>query len=528
MSASRLAPLPFLLVALAAPAPAVARAAASATCPPRLVARCFTLTVPLDRSGVVPGSVRLRAALIRSRTASRPPLIGLTGGPGQAGVVFAETYDILLPTMGRDLVVFDQRGTGGSGLLRCTAFERRVLTGLSNPAGACGRSLGPRRSFYTSADSADDLEALRVRLRAPRIALYAVSYGTRVALEYARRHPQRVERMILDSPIGIDAPDPLARETFAAVPRVVRDVCRAGCGGAGAHPVSDLARLRARLRRAPIRHVLRRGARRVPVRVSADDLLSMLVTGDLEPELLAEIPPAVRAALAGHGGALARLKLRLLSIDSGGPISEFSPALFATTTCEESPLAWDPAAGPAQRRSQARAAADATSAAAFYPFDRRAGIVAGPLPLCADWPAPARAVAPEPPLPAGVPALVLSGELDLRTPLETARALARALPGARLLVERGVGHSVLGADPGGCADAAVGAFLGGAALPRCRRGGASLTLSAQDVDSPVSSRANRVERHAWTSFYRASSTGRRSMTGSAPASARTTWSRPAR
>jgi pimeloyl-ACP methyl ester carboxylesterase len=481
MSAARLAPLASLLMALAAPAPVAARAAAPAACPPRPLARCFTLTVPLDRGGTVPGSVRLRAARIASRRAFRPPLIGLTGGPGQAGVVFAETYDIILPTVGRDLVVFDQRGTGGSGLLRCAAFERRVLTGLSDPAGACGRSLGPRRSFYTSADSADDLEALRIRLGAPRIALYAVSYGTRVALEYARRHPQRVERMILDSPIGIDAPDPLARETFAAVPRVVRDVCRAGCGGAGAHPVSDLARLRARLRRAPIRHILRRGARRVPVRVDADDLLSMLVTGDLEPELLAEIPPAVRAALAGHGGALARLKLRLLSIDSGGSISEFSPALFATTTCEESPLAWDPAAGPARRRSQARAAADATPAAAFYPFDRRAALAAGPLPLCADWPAPARAVTPEPPLPAGIPALVLSGELDLRTPLETARALTRALPGAQLLVERGVGHSVLGADPGGCADAAVGAFLDGGALPRCRRDAAALTLAGRSA-----------------------------------------------
>ena len=97
--------------------------------------------------------------------------------------------------------MLDQRGTGASGLLRCPAFERRLAVSFATPAGACGRSLGPRRSFYTSADSAEDIEAMRVRLRAPALALYGVCYGTRVALEYLRRHPERVERLLLDSPI---------------------------------------------------------------------------------------------------------------------------------------------------------------------------------------------------------------------------------------------------------------------------------------------------------------------------------------
>ncbi len=475
MPAARFAPLSLALAAVVVAWPSAASAGPRAGCPAYPIARCLTVTVPLDRSGAVPGRVRLRAARVRSRRASRPPLVGLTGGPGQAGVVFAETYELLLPTAGRDLVVLDQRGTGASGLLRCRAFERSSPASGSSPAGACGRSLGARRSFYTSADSAEDLEALRVRLGVPRIALYAVSYGTRVAQEYARRHPDRVERMILDSPLGPGMPDPLARETLAAVRRVVTSACRYGCGRAGAHPVADLARLRARLRRSPIRRVVRRGSRRVPVRVSADDLLSMLVSADLEPELMRAIPRAVRAALAWRSMPLVRLKLTLSGIDGSEPLSEFSPALYAATTCEESPPAWDPAAGPADRRRQASAAADATPASALYPFDRRAALAAGLAPLCADWPAPVRSVEPAPP-PARIPTLVLSGELDLRTPLEQARALARSLPGARLVVEHGVGHSVLGAAPGGCADGAVAAFLAARPLPRCRRS-ASLTVS---------------------------------------------------
>ena len=94
---------------------------------------------------------------------------------------------------------------------------------------------------------------------------------------------------------------------------------------------------------------------------------------------------------------------------------------------------------------------------------------AGLLSLCVDWPAPGRAAPPDAPLPTGIPALMLSGELDLRTPLESARRLAASLPGARVLMERGVGHSVLGADADGCAGPAARAFLLGRTLPRCAR-----------------------------------------------------------
>ena len=65
----------------------------------------------------------------------------------------------------------------------------------------------------------------RQALGAERIALWGTSYGTKVALSYARRYPDRVERLVLDSVAPLDGPDPYYRDSTAAVPRVLRSLC---------------------------------------------------------------------------------------------------------------------------------------------------------------------------------------------------------------------------------------------------------------------------------------------------------------
>ena len=79
---------------------------------------------PLDRSAV-PGSVRLRLARYGEPSA-KPTLLYLSGGPGGAGI--REFADRAVELGGLDrryqLVSYDQRGTGSSGLIRCPALER--------------------------------------------------------------------------------------------------------------------------------------------------------------------------------------------------------------------------------------------------------------------------------------------------------------------------------------------------------------------------------------------------------------------
>ena len=57
---------------------------------------------------------------------------------------------------------------------------------------------GAKRRFYSSIDSARDIDLLRAQLGLDRIAIGGISYGTYVSQVYARLFPSRTERLLLD------------------------------------------------------------------------------------------------------------------------------------------------------------------------------------------------------------------------------------------------------------------------------------------------------------------------------------------
>src|SRR3954463_12880734 len=106
-----------LLVALTAGAAAPAQAAIPFS--PCRTAGCGGAhrAVPLDRAGAVPGTVAL--AVVRARATANPTnsaVVAIAGGPGQAATPLAEDFaGALGPSLpNRDLLIFDQRGTGRS------------------------------------------------------------------------------------------------------------------------------------------------------------------------------------------------------------------------------------------------------------------------------------------------------------------------------------------------------------------------------------------------------------------------------
>jgi pimeloyl-ACP methyl ester carboxylesterase len=448
------------------------------------------VSVPLDRSAPVPGTISLRVArkpagLVPSHDA----VLALAGGPGQAALPLSEFIaSAIAPALStRDLLVFDQRGTGRSDPLNCPIFDDQpALEGAGTPSAfsalveQCALQIGPSRGAYTTAESVQDIEALRVAYGYEKLVLYGTSYGTKVALQYAERYPQHVEALVLDSVVPPRGREPFGAPSFQAVGPVLDELCSDhACAGITADPLADVARLTARLRKRALSGSAYDGTgHRHAVTMSELGLWGLLGAGDLDPALRALLPAAVHSALDNDPDPLLRLYLIAQGFIPSlppGPIDpeaeqrareEENNALYYATTCEDGAFPWQRTAPPSTRAEEALAALRAMPAGAFYPFDATTALESEPTVECERWPDAAPAPAAVAPLP-DVPTLILSGAQDLRTPTSYARSVAAEIPGAQLLVVPYTGHSVLGSDLSGCAKAAVGAFFADGPVEQC-------------------------------------------------------------
>jgi pimeloyl-ACP methyl ester carboxylesterase len=168
------------------------------------------------------------------------------------------------------LVVLDQRGTGRSGALNCPSVQGlRALDSFRPPPSARARN-GSGRAAPSSRPSTpcSTSTACAPPSARPRVALMGISYGTHVALQYARAFPSRVDRLILDSIVGPDGPDALLLDSVRALPRVLREQCAVRrCRGITSDPVADVAAVGAQLRSSPLRGAGVRPQRPPPDRV---------------------------------------------------------------------------------------------------------------------------------------------------------------------------------------------------------------------------------------------------------------------
>lgn len=461
-----------LIVALALLAVFAAPAAAAPKCPTG--ARCGKITVPVDRAGTVPGTFGIAYATLPATGPRAGTIFFLAGGPGEAAVIYTrEIAELLKPIRASfDIVLVDQRGTGRSGEIDCLE-----IVGDDVPA-RCARRMGNRRAFLTTKETALDLDDLRAALGLEQIIPLGVSYGTKVAGEYARRFPQRTQAVVLDSPVGVGPIDLLFLEGVGAAPRVLRETCAADpCAAtvkdAGVSLYAGVERVRRR--ELPTRVVFERGYT-TRGRIGEDSVFELLLEGDGDPLLRADLPAALASLSRGDGAPLARIASRRFSAfsDDTEPEEEpdevgFSVSRYLATACLESALPWDTASAPSSRAAARRAYLQRLGQKPFAPFKPSTVWESSVFRVCQDWPAtPAPEAVPD----AGpdVPVLVLSGRADLRTPLELATRVAAAYPRATLLPVPHVGHSVLTTDPSGCAIAGLQAFLAATAPAPCTAG----------------------------------------------------------
>jgi pimeloyl-ACP methyl ester carboxylesterase len=423
---------------------------------------CSTVVVPLDRTGTVPGTISLHVEELPPTTGPpRGAVFLIAGGPGQGSAhTFslgtpdnALVYRFLFP--GYTLVTYDDRGTGDSGLLNCPALQ--VSTSSSGQdllAAACASSLGQQAPFYGTADHVGDLDAVRSSLGLDKVALFGVSYGTKLALAYAYAHPSNIDRLVLDSVLPTDLPDPYGANVARAMPATLAAYCANVCRAATPDFAGDVVAVANRLAAKPATgNVLLADGRTKKDKLSGVDLLSVVVDSDLNPGLAAELPAAAHAAKLGNDAPLLRLHV-LDTVGSALTAPDLSFGLYAATDCRDGPFPWPANSDPATRPALLRATVAALPPGTFGPFGSWASDLGNAV-LCDTWPAPAGgvdlAVGPLP----NVPVLALSGGYDMRTPTAGAQSVVAQFPQGKLVVVPGVGHSVSSADWSGCAALAV-------------------------------------------------------------------------
>jgi pimeloyl-ACP methyl ester carboxylesterase len=331
----------------------------------------------------------------------------------------------------RDLVMVDQRGTGGSMPLTCPQDENIPSTDFDISAKdsleqvkTCRQKLDGDPQFYTTTAAVDDLEQVRQALGYPQVNLLGVSYGTRVALVYLRQAGEYVRSVVLDS---VDAtnwelgPHNAANAQRAVDLLIQRCAADKSCSQAYPDLQKELISLSTRLEQEPVKVSLRHPVSGEKIEVTLDrrNFGFALQILSYEPETAALIPLLVHSAYKDGSYDL----LLAQSISSQGSLSSaLSTGVYYSVLCAE-----DVPFYPAHPDSTPSFLQDVTLEMTS---------------LCKAWNTPSAAVSFKQPVQSDRPVLLLSGEADPVTPPSNAAEAARSLPNSLSVVVPGMGHAV--------------------------------------------------------------------------------------
>ena len=312
---------------------------------------CGTLEVPENRSVEGGRTIGLRVAVLPATGDSGPAADAVTFLAG-GGVVPATRY---LPFFadavsrlreGRDIVLVDQRGTGGSNALECDLPEPyEVEDGGGGPEyeeayvgaiQACRDGIEGRAdpALYTTWNAADDLDAVREWLGYDQLSLWGASYGTKVARIYMRRHPERVRAVVLHGVVPIEKsmwPD-LFLAADSALTELI-SLCAADPACAEAYPDLEtrFVDLAERLDSDPVRL-------RVPLADTPDDTITVpfdrrslagLVAGMLRSSRAARAVPSLVYQVSNGDYE------QITSIQRPGAASPIPRGVYLSITCTE-------------------------------------------------------------------------------------------------------------------------------------------------------------------------------------------------
>ena len=403
-----------------------------------VTALCGRLSVPENREAADSRTIDLNIAVLPATNSitEDDPLFLLAGGPGQAAT---EAYPLALSgfediNSTRDIVLFDQRGTGASAGFSCAALEDENLETEVDPAEfvslmqTCAGQLAENADLtrYTTDDHIADLEAVREALGYEQINVYGASYGTRAAMTYARRYPEHVRTLILDAVVGPDLilfqqmPRDGQRALEMLFARCADDVACQTQFPMFEQEFTDLLDQLATPQEIGFTHPLSGEEEALTL---TQDLFGNYIFNILySTDLVSLLPLLVHEThTSGDFGPL--ITQAFMVGDSAG----VNIGLLYTVTCaEDAPFIDMEAAKAIQAETD---------------FGLRA---ADFVEICAAWPETAVADDLHKPFMTDIPTLLLSGAADPVTPPSYAEAVAAALPNHLHLIVPQFGHGNLG------------------------------------------------------------------------------------
>ncbi|MFF2553370.1 alpha/beta fold hydrolase [Nocardia sp. NPDC058058] len=429
-------------------------------------AQCADITVPLNYAAPQGETITVAISRISATdTANRRGImLSNPGGPGGAGLDFTPEFGAAMTPEVRaryDLIGMDPRGIGRSSAVHCgwtrgfglqsagldAAGYAESVASQAELAARCATSGGERLRYFTTRNTARDMDVIRAVLGESKTSYYGTSYGTYLGAVYTQMFPERTDRIVLDSAVDpvrygavdmmrdMGAPNEAALDAWADAAAAKNDRYR--LGGTRAEV------------RATLMDLIRRAAEK-PIRVGEYDvdehaLPMMLFTVLDDPRAYDSVSDMVRL---------------FADAADGKPITP-DPGVLTSLAYM---LKADPADGAAQMAIMCGDVAVPRDPAWYWRNIEAArgsqpvfGAFTNNITPCAFWAPPVEAATE---VHNAVPALIVQSTGDTRTSYGNAQGLHRAMTASRLVTLENVAiHWIFGRYPNGCVYAAVNNYL---------------------------------------------------------------------
>jgi pimeloyl-ACP methyl ester carboxylesterase len=428
-SAERMLKHPVTLKTQACPAPFAA------------TTRCGVATVPANWAKPDGRTLDIWYASVPAPSGTSTGVtVPFMGGPGEAISAVAERFLALVPALpDRDMLLVDLRGTGRSGRLGCPTLDTApwIAAGQEQVerVARCAQEVGPRRHDYTTVASVLDVEAIRRALHLPNPSLLGVSYGTWVVQTYAALFPDLVQAAVIDGIVAFDL-DPWGRTYTSAMQRVLRLRCQRTT-------LCDPAQADARVRRVAAGLAARPVPLPTSTRLLTEGAFSAVGIFAIQYNF-ADYLTAIDRALDGDYGPLLALTKAWSQLPPPDPLGD-SRAVGVVVACNEYSAPFDLDHKLAKRKAEFDRGLAELPDDAFGWFSKQGWVDSAweQVDFCLEYPRPRLSSTLRPPYHGpfpDVPVLMLNGDIDLQSPLESAERAKQDWPNSVFVTIRDAPH----------------------------------------------------------------------------------------